>query len=120
WVHAIQRRLTQKTLEGDLFIYGDDGGLLIAVEGFACQLLAGTRDAASDRQIGEWLYGVSWQEQPLAGSGSPPAPLDAAPPLSAVPHRGRRNDGDGCGRRGLAIWRLFLSSGAAAIGWLRR
>ncbi|MBI4526099.1 MAG: SDR family NAD(P)-dependent oxidoreductase [Deltaproteobacteria bacterium] len=56
--------ISPTTLEGDVRVYGEDGTLLLEIDGFRCQTV-GRVDGKESDGVEDWFYEVQWQSKPV-------------------------------------------------------
>ncbi len=70
WVHGRLTRVSDKSIEGDIALYNEEGLVCAEVEGLRCAALpSGQMDKV--RQLQPWTYGLNWEPAaPVAGAGN--------------------------------------------------
>ncbi len=59
WGHVRVSNISPTALEGDVRVYGEDGSLLMEIDGFRCQTLR-RMDVKDSDDVESWFYEVQW------------------------------------------------------------
>jgi 1-acyl-sn-glycerol-3-phosphate acyltransferase len=64
WSHATVEELTPESFQGTVSIHGEDGALLLQVQGLRAKTLEDIR-SAEESSTADWLYHLVWEEKAL-------------------------------------------------------
>jgi len=128
WAHARLTRQTDRVIEGDVRVIGEDGQLILDLHGFRCQAVEASHRQSADEKLEESVYELGWEGKPLPGEEI--TEPDFIPALSVLTSRALRENERLVRRSGLdsrrrlevhrkmnQICEKYIARALLALGW---